>query len=65
MVSHGNHEDSTVNLAHFVERFRNMPANAEPSTFTTAAGTTGNNMFYSWDAGLVHYIAISTELWHV
>ena len=53
MVSHGNHEDSPANLANFVERFRNMPANAVPNTFTTIAGTTSNSMFYSWDAGLV------------
>jgi hypothetical protein len=40
-----------------------MPANAEPLTFTTAAGESPNNLYYSWDAGLVHYIALSTEHW--
>ena len=47
MVSHGNHEDSPAALANFVERFRNMPANAVPDTFTTIAGTTSNSMFYT------------------
>ena len=28
MVSHGNHEDSPANLGHYIERFRNMPANS-------------------------------------
>jgi len=63
MVSHGNHEDTPNNLAHFVERFRNMPTNSIPSNFVTLAGVGKNNLYYSWDAGLVHYIALSTELW--
>eukprot|EP00041_Stephanoeca_diplocostata_P034117 m.1144845 g.1144845 ORF g.1144845 m.1144845 type:complete len:676 (+) comp24464_c0_seq12:41-2068(+) len=63
MVSHGNHEDSDSNLAHFIERFRGMPSNAVPANVTTLAGETTNTLYYSWDAGLVHYIAISTELW--
>jgi hypothetical protein len=63
MVSIGNHEDGESNLAHFVERYRNMPANGVPSTFTTAAGESANNLYFSWDAGLVHYIALSTEHW--
>lgn len=63
MVSHGNHEDGAGALAHFVERFRSQPSNAIPATFNTAAGEGVNTMYFSWDAGLVHYIAISTELW--
>ena len=63
MVSHGNHEDSAASLAHFVERFRSQPSNAVPAFFTSDAGTTTNTMYFSWDAGLVHYIALSTELW--
>lgn len=55
MVTHGNHEDSGANLAHYVERFRNMPSNAEPPTFATEAGVCpSNNMYFSWDAGLVY-----------
>lgn len=63
MVSHGNHEDGALSLAHFVERFRSQPSNAVPPTFNTVAGEGVNTMYFSWDAGLVHYIAISTELW--
>ena len=64
MVTHGNHEDSDANLAHYVERFRNMPSNAVPPTFATQAGVCPvNNMYFSWDAGLVHYISLSTEFW--
>lgn len=51
MVSHGNHEDTPSNLAHYVERFRSMPSNAVPPTFTTEAGKTTNSLYYSWDAG--------------
>jgi hypothetical protein len=63
MVSHGNHEDGSKSLAHYVERFRSQPSNAEPSTFTSANGETTNSMYFSWDYGLVHYVSISTELW--
>jgi hypothetical protein len=63
MVSHGNHEDGVRSLAHFVERFRSQPSNAEPPTFTTHNGPTTNTMYFSWDYGLMHYVSISTELW--
>ena len=64
MTTHGNHEDSASSLAHYVERFRNMPSNSDQPTFATAQGTgAGNNMYFSWDAGLVHYISLSTEFW--
>jgi len=63
MVSHGNHEDSSVNLAHYIERFRGQPTNAEPLTFKSSNGVAANTMYFSWDYGLVHYVAISTELW--
>ena len=39
-----------------------MPSNSEPPTVTTAAGEGVNTLFYSWDAGLVHYIALDTEI---
>eukprot|EP00756_Hemistasia_phaeocysticola_P011827 Hpha_TRINITY_DN15145_c0_g3::TRINITY_DN15145_c0_g3_i1::g.126816::m.126816 len=63
MVSHGNHEDSSINLAHYIERFRGQPTNAVPSTFKSANGVAANTMYFSWDYGLVHYVAMSTELW--
>ena len=62
MVSHGNHEDSAANLAHYIERFRNMPSNAEPLYFETHNGEAINSLYFSWDQGLVHYVSISTEV---
>eukprot|EP01059_Diplonema_ambulator_P028960 TRINITY_DN47_c0_g4_i3.p2 TRINITY_DN47_c0_g4~~TRINITY_DN47_c0_g4_i3.p2 ORF type:complete len:549 (+),score=228.56 TRINITY_DN47_c0_g4_i3:39-1685(+) len=63
MISHGNHEDGATALAHFMENFRLMPSNAIPPLYTTTNGATTNSMYFSWDHGLVHYIAMSTELW--
>ena len=63
MVSHGNHEDSDANLAHYIERFRGMPSNAVPATVDTVAGRGVNTLWFSWDAGLVHYVALDTEIW--
>ena len=63
MISHGNHEDGDVSLARFCESWRHMPANAKNQpTFKSANGEAPNNLFFSWDAGLVHYISISTEI---
>ena len=56
-----NHEDSPASLAHFTERFNNMPSNT--GTVVSLNGEAPNNWYYSWDAGLVHYIALSTEAW--
>ena len=56
-----NHEDSPASLAHFTERFNNMPSNT--GTVVSLNGESPNNWYYSWDAGLVHYIALSTEAW--
>ena len=63
MVSHGNHEDSAANLAHYIESFRGQPSNAVPPTFKSENGVTTNSLFFSWDYGRVHYISFSTELW--
>ena len=61
MVSIGNHEDAPLNLAHYTERFRNMPT--KTGSVLTVNGKAPNNWYYSWDAGLVHYIALTTEAW--
>eukprot|EP01047_Picozoa_sp_COSAG01_P097922 COSAG01_NODE_28179_length_667_cov_1.070423_1_plen_84_part_00 len=60
MVSVGNHENSPAALAHFTESFRNMPSNS--GTISSINGQSRNNWWYSWNSGLVHYVAISTEL---
>merc|ERR1719331_2673571 len=64
MVSIGNHENSAIHLAHYTERFRLMPGN-DPATPTqkTSNGVAPNNWWYSWDDGLIHYVAISTEVY--
>jgi len=63
MVSHGNHEDTHEKLAHYIERFRSQPSNAEPPLFNSKNGKTTNSLYFSWDYGLVHYVSMSTELW--
>ena len=55
----GNHENAAESLAQYTERFRHMPSNT--GMIVSSNGVAPNNWFYSWDAGLVHYIAISTE----
>ena len=64
MVSHGNHEDAPEGLAHYIERFRSQPVNSEPSEYTTINGKAPNSLYFSWDFGMVHYVAFSTELFH-
>lgn len=63
MVNHGNHEGGEVARAHYIERFRSQPSNADPPTFTTVNGETTNTMYFSWDHGLVHWVTLSTEFW--
>ena len=60
-VAMGNHE-SFQNYAHYTERFRHMPANGTGAVITDN-GQAPNNWFYSYDSGLVHYVAVSTELY--
>ena len=61
MTSVGNHENGASALAHYTESFRNMPSNS--GSIASANGLSRNNWWYSWNAGLVHYVAISTELY--
>ena len=62
MVSIGNHEDGEPHLSHYSESFRLMPANSGKEV-KTKNGHAPNNWFFSWDDGLVHYVAISTEVY--
>ena len=57
----GNHEDGAESLAQYTERFRHVPSNS--GTITSTNGVAPNNWWYSWDSGLVHYVAISTEVY--
>lgn len=61
MVSSGNHEAGN-NFNHYTQRFRNMPSNSGTITFPEF-GKVPNNWWYSWDSGLVHFVALSTEVY--
>eukprot|EP01052_Picozoa_sp_SAG31_P023348 SAG31_NODE_1919_length_6920_cov_5.391731_2_plen_395_part_00 len=61
LVAVGNHE-SFQNYAHYTERFRHMPANSTGKVLT-GNGEAMNNWWYSFDDGLVHFVAVSTELY--
>jgi hypothetical protein len=60
MVSVGNHENIANSLARYTEQFRHVPTTS--GTVRSDNGKAPNNWYYSWDTGLVHYIAISTEI---
>lgn len=69
MVSAGNHEaDDHPPFLQYAMRFQNMPA-ASSGTWTLAlpapAGETSvaNSRFYSFDMGLVHFVAVDTEVY--
>ncbi|KAJ8604431.1 hypothetical protein CTAYLR_000882 [Chrysophaeum taylorii] len=59
MVSVGNHE-SGFNFAHYSEFFRLMPT--DTPWMTTDNGPAPNTHYYSWNVGLVHFVAVSTEI---
>lgn len=58
MVDIGNHETG-YNSSHFVERFNGMPSTT--GTIWTYNGEAPNNWWFSWNHGLVHFVAFSTE----
>ena len=58
-VSVGNHEAAN-DYAHYTEFFRNMPTLT--GSVTTDNGVAPNNWFYSHNVGLVHFVALSTEI---
>ena len=59
----GNHEYADE-FAQYTVRFRNSVGSGSSGTVETGNGpASGNNWCYSWDAGLVHYAAISSEVY--
>ena len=66
MVSQGNHEMAGTNLARYTSSFRNMPSNdvfkGNNTVITKNDFSSRNNWYFSWNQGLVHYVALSTEL---
>ena len=60
----GNHECGGANLQHYARRFGGLQEAAKNSNAKTAGSTAkGDALWYSWDSGLVHYIAINSEVW--
>ena len=71
MVCPGNHETPNT-FSHYSQRFRLMPSNENEGVQTVHTGGRSkdadnmevpNNWFYSFDAGLVHFTVISTEIY--
>lgn len=68
MVSIGNHEGGGSSLARYTESFKHMPQACKPgdpgcrATVNSTNGEAPNDWWYSWDSGLVHYIAVNTNL---
>lgn len=59
MVDVGNHE-SGYNYAHYTEFFRSQPS--DTPWVSTDNGDAPNNWWFSWNIGLVHFAAISSEI---
>ena len=65
MAGVGNHESGGVNRKHFAMRFAGMQFVGVNSGATNGGMTEhGDQMWWSFDAGLVHWIAVDTELWN-
>lgn len=65
MAGVGNHESGGVNRKHFAMRFAGMQFVGENSGATNGGVTeNGDQLWFSFDAGLVHWIAVDTELWN-
>jgi hypothetical protein len=64
MVCLGNHE-SHYNFLHYTMRFINQPSNSGflPSIAGSEVAGLPNNWFFSYDIGLIHFIAFSTEIY--
>ena len=61
MVVPGNHE-SSVRFNAYTHRFANQPSNSGTVTMPEF-GPMPNNWWFSWNAGLVHFVSISTEVY--
>jgi len=55
MTCPGNHE-AYHNFTHYINRFDNM-------NFLGSSSGSDNNLWYSWNEGLTHFIAIDTEVY--
>jgi hypothetical protein len=60
----GNHECGGSNLQHYARRFAGL-SNAANNSGAQGAGSIakGDALWFSWDAGLIHFIAINSEVW--
>ena len=65
MAGVGNHESGGSNRKHFAMRFAGMQHVGEASNASNAGSIDhGDQMWWSFDAGLIHWIAVDTELWN-
>ena len=65
MAGVGNHESGGSNRKHFAMRFAGMEHVGQASNASNAGSIDhGDQMWWSFDAGLIHWIAVDTELWN-
>ena len=65
MAGVGNHESGGSNRKHFAMRFAGMEYVGKASGAGNAGSAEhGDQMWWSFDAGLVHWVAVDTELWN-
>ena len=61
----GNHECGGGNRMHYSRRFAGFNFAARNSKAKPAGSfNSGDNMWYSWDAGLIHFVTVNTEAWN-
>ena len=55
----GNHECGGDNRMHYSQRFAGFNFAAKNSNASSAGSfKSGDNMWYSWDAGLIHFVTV-------
>eukprot|EP01051_Picozoa_sp_SAG22_P017716 SAG22_NODE_2801_length_2199_cov_2.029524_2_plen_391_part_00 len=65
MAGIGNHESGGTNRKHFSMRFAGMQYTGENSGASNAGNSdNGDQLWWSFDAGLIHFIAVDSELWN-
>jgi hypothetical protein len=61
----GNHECGGSNRMHYARRFAGFNYAAKNSNATPAGSfNSGDNQWFSWDAGLIHFVTVNTEVWN-
>ena len=61
----GNHECGGINRKHYSRRFAGFNYAAKNSGAKPAGSfNSGDNLWYSWNAGLIHFVTVNTEAWN-